>query len=47
MLNATEYAIMMNEGAINSGQAPKYNDPYSYGVGLIGKKKHLTMMLLS
>ena len=29
VLNATEYAIMMNEGAINSGQAPKYNDPYS------------------
>lgn len=47
VLNATEYAIMMNEGAINSGQAPKYNDPYSYGVGTNWQKKHLTMMLLS
>lgn len=33
VLNATEYALMMNEGAINAGIAPKYNDPYSYGTG--------------
>ena len=31
VLNASEYAVMMNEGRINSGQAPIYNDPYSYG----------------
>lgn len=28
VLNATEYAVMMN-----AGQAPIYNDPYSYGKG--------------
>ncbi|MFV0539527.1 MAG: SusC/RagA family TonB-linked outer membrane protein [Dysgonomonas sp.] len=39
VLNATEYAIMMNEGAINSGQAPKYNDPYSYGTGTNWQKE--------
>lgn len=33
VLNATEYAVMMNEGLINSGQAPKYADPYSMGTG--------------
>lgn len=33
VLNASEYAVMMNEGAINAGIAPKFNDPYSYGVG--------------
>ena len=33
VLNATEYAIMMNEGYINNGQAPIYDDPYSYGEG--------------
>ncbi len=33
MLNATEYAIMMNEGAMNSGLAPVYADPASYGEG--------------
>ena len=33
VLNATEYAIMMNEGRINAGMAPIYNDPYSYGKG--------------
>lgn len=33
VLNATDYAIMMNEGRINSGQAPLYSDPYSYGEG--------------
>lgn len=39
VLNATEYAIMMNEGAINSGQAPRYNDPYSYGIGTNWQKE--------
>lgn len=29
VLNATEYAVMMNEGLVNSGRAPKYADPYS------------------
>lgn len=33
VLNAAEYAMMMNEGYLNAGMAPKYNDPYSYGVG--------------
>lgn len=39
VLNATEYALMMNEGAINAGQAPKYNDPYSYGKGTNWQKE--------
>lgn len=30
---------MMNEGALNSGQAPKYNDPYSYGKGTNWQKE--------
>ena len=33
VLDATEYAIMMNEGYINNGQAPMYDDPYSFGKG--------------
>ena len=33
VLNATEYAIMMNEAAINGGNAPKYDDPYAFGEG--------------
>lgn len=33
VLNATEYAIMMNEGYINAGSAPIYDDPYSFGEG--------------
>ena len=33
VLNATEYAVMMNEGLVNAGQAPLYSDPYSYGKG--------------
>ena len=39
VLNATEYAIMMNEGAVNAGMAPKYNDPYSYGKGTNWQKE--------
>lgn len=33
VLNASEYAMMMNEGSINSGVAPIYTNPASYGVG--------------
>ena len=33
VLNASEYAIMMNEGFLNSGKAVRYEDPYSYGEG--------------
>lgn len=33
VLNASEYALMINEGAINAGIAPKFCDPYSYGQG--------------
>lgn len=33
VLNATEYAVMMNEGLVNSGRAPKFADPYQYGEG--------------
>lgn len=33
VLNATEYAIMMNEGYVNQGNAPIYDDPYSFGEG--------------
>lgn len=32
-LNATEYAIMMNEGYINRGDAPLYENPYEFGEG--------------
>lgn len=33
MLNATEYAVLKNEGYLNIGQAAPYADPYSYGEG--------------
>lgn len=33
VLNATEFAIMMNEGYLNGGKAPLYDDPYSFGEG--------------
>lgn len=33
VLDATQYAIMMNEGYLNSGQPAPYADPYSYGKG--------------
>ena len=33
VLNATEYAIMMNEGYINAGSAPIYDNPYEFGEG--------------
>ena len=33
VLNATQYAIMLNEGHLNAGMAPVYNNPYEYGEG--------------
>ena len=39
VLNATEYAIMMNEGRINAGMQPLYADPYSYGEGTDWQKE--------
>ena len=39
VLNATEYAVMMNEAAINDGNAPKYADPYSFGAGTDWQKE--------
>lgn len=33
VLDATEYAIMMNEGSLNAGIAAPYAKPYSYGKG--------------
>ncbi len=33
MLNASEYAVMKNEGYLNIGQSAPYADPYSYGKG--------------
>ena len=33
VLNATEYAVMMNEGSLNAGLGLRYADPYSYGEG--------------
>ena len=39
VLNASQYAMMMNEGSVNSGGAIKYNDPYSYGKGTNWQKE--------
>ena len=39
VLNAREYAIMMNEGYLNAGQTPPYADPYSYGKGTDWQEK--------
>ena len=33
VLNATEYAVMMNEAEITDGRMPMYADPYSFGEG--------------
>ncbi|MDE6321141.1 MAG: TonB-dependent receptor [Muribaculaceae bacterium] len=38
MLNATQYAIMKNEGYMNIGQPAPYADPYSYGAGFDWQK---------
>lgn len=39
VLNASEYAVMMNEGAINANLPIKYADPYSYGKGTDWQKE--------
>ena len=33
VLNATQYALIMNEMNMNMGQAPVYDDPYAFGEG--------------
>lgn len=33
VLNATDYAVMMNEGSLNAGSGIIYANPYSYGQG--------------
>lgn len=33
MMNATDYANLINEGAINAGRSPLYDDPASFGEG--------------
>ncbi len=33
VLNATDYALIMNEMEINAGRMPIYSDPYSFGEG--------------
>ena len=33
VLTAEEYAVMINEGLVNSGQAPLYDNPAQYGEG--------------
>ena len=39
VLNASEYALLINEGLINSGSAPRYADPFSYGAGTDWQKE--------
>ena len=39
VLNASEYALMINEGLINAGMAPRYADPFSYGEGTNWQKE--------
>lgn len=39
VLDATEYAILMNEQNMNSGKAPIYSDPRSYGKGTDWQKE--------
>ena len=39
VLNASEFALMMNEGFINAGSAPVYSDPWSYGEGTNWQKE--------
>lgn len=33
VLNASQYAMMINEGYINAGMDPKYSNPNAYGIG--------------
>ena len=37
-LNATQYALIINEMNMNMGKAPVYADPYSYGEGLLEER---------
>ena len=46
VLNATEYALMMNEGAINAGIAPNTTIHTLMVWELIGRMKYLMIMLL-
>ena len=39
VLNATEYALLTNEGLVNAGEAPLYADPYSFGEGTNWQKE--------
>ncbi|MDD4256438.1 MAG: TonB-dependent receptor [Bacteroidales bacterium] len=39
VLNATEYAILMNEGYLAQGKAPVYADPYALGEGTDWQKE--------
>lgn len=39
MLNATEYAVLANEMAMNDGNAPQYPDPASFGDGTDWQKE--------
>ena len=39
VLNATEFALMMNEGFVNAGSAPVYSDPWKYGEGTNWQKE--------
>ena len=39
VLNASEYALMINEGMLNAGMAPRYADPFSYGTGTDWQKE--------
>ncbi|WP_242053290.1 SusC/RagA family TonB-linked outer membrane protein [Dysgonomonas sp. GY617] len=39
VLDATEYAILMNEQNMNSGKSPIYSDPQSYGRGTDWQKE--------
>ena len=39
VLNASEYALMINEGFLNAGMAPVYTDPWQYGEGTDWQKK--------
>ncbi|MDD2289002.1 MAG: TonB-dependent receptor [Bacteroidales bacterium] len=39
VLNATEYALLMNEGYLAQGKAPVYSDPYALGEGTDWQKE--------
>ncbi|MCR5519815.1 MAG: SusC/RagA family TonB-linked outer membrane protein, partial [Bacteroidales bacterium] len=39
VLNASEYALMINEGLLNAGYAPRYSDPWGYGEGTDWQKE--------